>query len=187
LLGKFAANNIIIDRKFIQLDEELEKVVDLVGQKIDVKFGEFAANFMESMEIEESRRNDLEVKVTSLEGQLEHTLAHVVNLATLTLSIQTRVGELEDMVMVESEDEDVEGDTVVSSSLSDFDLVENMVAIPVPTPSIVHDTLIPIEVLEEFIPPSLHSTPSPPYVQAWEEDPLHDGVPEYRVDPEVNL
>jgi hypothetical protein len=34
LLGKFAINNTIINRKFVQFDEELEKVVDLTGTKI---------------------------------------------------------------------------------------------------------------------------------------------------------
>ena len=74
-----------------------------------------------------------------------------------------------------------------SSSLTDVDLVEKMVAIPVPALSAVHMSLAPIEVPEEFIPPSLRSTPSPPYVQAQAEDPTHDGVPEYWVDPGVDL
>jgi hypothetical protein len=164
--------------------QKVEKVVDLVGQKINSKFGEFAADFMESMEIEENWRKELEAKVASLEERLEHTLAHVANLAALTLSVQSQVGDLEDMVMDELDD--AEGDTAVSSSSSDFDLVENVVAIPIPTPSIIHGALIPIKVPEEFIPPSLHSTPSPPYIQAWEDDLSHDGVLEYWVDPGVD-
>jgi hypothetical protein len=85
--------------------------------------------------------------------------------------------------MGESND-DTEGEVLLLSfSSTDVEPVENMVAIPVPTPSVFH-TLIPVKVPEEFIPPSLHSTPSPPYIQAREDDPLHDGVPEYWVDPE---
>jgi hypothetical protein len=67
---------------------------------------------------------------------------------------------------------------LLSSSLTDVDLVENMVAIFIPAPSVIH-TLV--EIPEEFIFLSLRSTPSP-YVQAVEDDPLHDGVPEYLVD-----
>ena len=139
---------------------------------------------MEAMEIKESWRTNLEAKVTALEERLEHTLTHTANLATLLLSVQSQVAEVEDAVMAESGDEDAEGDTAVSTSSSEFDLVENMVAIPIPPP-IIH-TLIPIEVPEAFIPPLLHSTPSPPYVAVREEDPLHDGVLEYWADPEAS-
>ena len=75
-----------------------------------------------------------------------------------------------------------------SSSSSDLDPVENMVAIPIPAPSIVH-TLV--EVPEEFIPLilrsslSVASTPSPEYVQALEEDPASHGIPEFWADPEA--
>jgi hypothetical protein len=58
------------------------------------------------------------------------------------------------------------------------DPVENMVAILIPAPSIIH-TLV--EIPKEFILPSLRSTPSPPYVQAVEDDLSHDGVLEYWV------
>jgi hypothetical protein len=92
------------------------------------------------------------------------------------VSLQGRVAELEDVVMEESDDAKGE---VVSSSSSDLDPVKNMVAIPVPGPSIVQ-TLI----LVDFVPPSLHSSLSP-YVAAVEDDPSHDGVPEYWVDPDV--
>jgi hypothetical protein len=78
----------------------------------------------------------------------------------------------------------------VSSSSSDLDPVENMVAIPIPAPSIVH-TLV--EIPEEFVPPILRpsssvlSTPSLEYVQALEDDPAHDGIPEYWVDPKAGV
>jgi hypothetical protein len=81
---------------------------------------------------------------------------------------------------VRTSDVDGEGDTAVSTS-SEFDPVEDMVVIPIPPP-VIH-TLIPVEVPEAFIPPSLRTTPSPPYVASCEEDPVHDGVPEYWVDP----
>jgi hypothetical protein len=90
-----------------------------------------------------------------------------LNLAALLLSIQSRVVEVEDVVMADPEDE-AEGE-VLSSSSSDLDPVENMVAIPVPGLSVVH-TLV--EIPEEFVPPilwpslSVPSTLSPPYVQA---------------------
>jgi hypothetical protein len=99
--------------------------------------------------------------------------------------MQGRVGELEDVVMGEAEDEDAERDTVVSTSSSEFDLVENMVAIPIPPP--VFHTLILVEVPEAFVPPSLRVTPSPPYIADRLEDPVHDGTPEYWADPEAGL
>jgi hypothetical protein len=49
LLGKFATNNTIIDRKFIWFDEELERVVDLVREKIKTEMGSIASDFSEVM------------------------------------------------------------------------------------------------------------------------------------------
>jgi hypothetical protein len=123
----------------------------------------------------------LEEKLRQTQERLEHTLTHTANLAALLLSVQSRVSEVEDAVMVESED-DAEGETALSSSSSDVDPVENMVAIPVPAPSIIH---MLVEIPEEFVPPILRPPSSPPYVQAAEEDPLHNGVPEYWADPEA--
>jgi hypothetical protein len=182
---KFERVNNIIDKKIVRMDEELDKVVGLVGEKIDVKMGEFSSDLMEALEIEENHWKDLEAKVSGLEERLEHTLTHVANLASLLLSIQSCVAEVEDAIMEESGEEDAEGEMVVSSSSSKFDPVENMVTIPIPAPSTVY-TLVPVDVPEEFIPPSLHMTPSPPYIPNWEEDPSHDGVLEYWVDPEVD-
>ena len=88
--------------------------------------------------------------------------------------------------MEESEEDNTEVPS--PSSSSDLDPVENMVAIPIPAPSVVH-TLV--EIPEEFVPPvlrssaSVASTPSPEYVQALEEDPASHGVPEFWADPEV--
>jgi chromosome segregation ATPase len=180
LLGKFARTGDIIDKKFIQLDTELEKVVGLVGERIDREVGKIADEFLEVMEVEEERRATSEAKVTSLEERLEEALGAISSLTTLVVSLQGRVGELEDAVMEEAL-EDGEG-SVVLTSLLEFDPVENMVAIPIPPPIV---TLIPIEVPEAFIPPSLRTTPSPPYVAACEEDLEHGGVLEYWADPEA--
>jgi hypothetical protein len=65
-----------------------------------------------------------------------------------------------------------------------------MVAIPVPAPSVVH---MLVAIPEEFVPPILQpssavlSTLSPEYVQALEDDPAHDGTPEYWADPEAGF
>jgi hypothetical protein len=90
---------------------------------------------------------------------------------------------LEDVVIGEALDVDAEGDTAVSTSSSEFDPVENMVAIPIPPPVLY--TLIPIEVSEAFTPLSLRATPSPPYIADCSEDLVYDGTPEYWVDPEA--
>jgi hypothetical protein len=120
LLVKFERNNTIIDKKFIYLDEELEKVVGLVGEKFEVKFGEFSDQFLEAMEIEDGHQVALEERVSSLEG-----IAAL--LSTLLTSVQTHVQELEDAVMEELDAKgDVDPDTSSSSS-TDVELVENLV------------------------------------------------------------
>jgi hypothetical protein len=134
------------------------------------------------MEIEEAWWSSSEAKIVSLEERLEHILSHIANPAGVVTNLQTRVGELEDVVMEEA---DGEGDTAVSTSSSEFDPVENMVVIPIPPP-VIH-TLIPVELSEAFIPPSLQTSPSPPYVEVHEEDLVHDGVPEYWVDTGAGL
>jgi hypothetical protein len=143
---KFIQINKVIDKKMVRQDEELDWVVGLVGEKIDMKMGELSRDLMEVLEIEENRRKDLEAKVVFLEEKLVNSLNHTADLVRLVISVQSRVTELEDAVMEESEEDDRE---VVSSSSSDLDPVENMVAIQVPAPSIVH-TLV--EIPEEFIP-----------------------------------
>ena len=45
LLGKFTCNDNIIDKKLVQLDTELKKVVDLAGTKIKTKVSAIAADF----------------------------------------------------------------------------------------------------------------------------------------------
>jgi chromosome segregation ATPase len=155
--GKLEQCNTIIDKRFIHLDEELEKVITLVREKIEAKFREFSEEFMGAIEIEEAHKVALEAKVSSLEENLEHTLSHVTNLAALVLSIQAQVGDLEDSIMEDSND-DAEGEVLESSSASSTDVepVENMVVIPVLAPSVVH-TLIPVKFPLEFIPLSPHS------------------------------
>ena len=165
LFQKFEKVNDIIDKKIVHQDEKMDRVVGHVGEWIDAKMGKFSSDFMEALEIKENLWKDLEMKVSGLEERLEHTLTHVANLAALLLSVQSRVAEVEDAVMADTED-DAEGE-VLSSSSSDLDPVKNMVAIPIPAPSIVH-TLV--EIPEEFVPPifrlslSVPLTPSPLYV-----------------------
>jgi hypothetical protein len=185
--GKLERLATTVDKKIVHQDEEMDKVVGLVGQKIDTRFGKFSSDFMEAMEIEETRRKDLEAKVAFLEEKLTNSLLRMSDLTNLVLSVQSRVAEVEDAVMEESKESGAE---VVSSSSSDLDPVENMVAIPVPAPSVVH-TLV--EIPEEFVPPILQPsssvplTPSPEYVQALEDDLAHDGTPEYWADPEAGV
>jgi chromosome segregation ATPase len=181
LLDRISRTGDIIDKKFVQLDTELEKVMGLIGDKIEKEVGKIATEFAEAMEVEEEWRATSESRVVGLEAKLKEALEAISSLTTLVVSLQGRVGELEDAVMEEASDVDGEG-TAVSTSSSEFDLVENMVAILIPPPII---TLIPVEVPEAFIPPSLHTTPSPPYVESREEDPENDGVPEYWADPAV--
>ena len=184
---KFVQINDVIDKKMVCQDKELDRVVGLIGEKIDTKMGEFSSDLMEALEIEENRRKDLEAKVAFLEEKLINSLNHTTGLVCLVVSVQSRVSELEDAMMEESEEG---GPEVVSSSSSDLDPVENLVAILVPAPSVIH-TLVAIP--EEFVPPILWpslavlSTPSLEYVQALEDDPSHGGTPEYWADPEAGV
>ena len=185
LFSKFEWVNQIFDKKAVRMEEEIEQVVSLVEEKIDAKISEITSDWVEALEIKENRRKDFEGKVAFLEEKITNCLLHQSDTVNLVLSLQGRISEVEDSGMEEPEEEDAE---VVSSSSSDLDPVENMVAIPVPAPSVIH-TLV--EIPEEFVPPilrpssSVMSTPSPEYVQALEEDPSHAGVPKYWADPEV--
>ena len=158
-------------------------MVSLVEGKIDAKIGEITADWMEALEIEEARRKDLE-KVAFLEEKITNCLLHQADTVNLVLTLQGHLTQVEDVVMEESK-EDVEVPS--SSSSSDLDPVENMVAIPIPALSVIR-TLV--EIPEEFVPPilrsssSVASTPSPEYVQALEEDPASHGIPEFWADPE---
>jgi hypothetical protein len=187
LLAKFARTNEIVDRKFVQMDTELDKVVGLVGEKIEARFSEFSNQFMEAVEAEEARRVALEAKVAFLKEKLTDSLLCSSDIVNLVLALQARLSEVEDAVMEESEES---GGEVASSSSSDLDPVENMVAILILGPSVIH-TLVAIP--EEFVPPILRSspavlsTPSPEYVQALEDDLAHDGTQEYWVDPEAGV
>ena len=126
----------------------------------------------------------MEEKVAFLEEKITNCLLHQADTVNLVLSLQGRLPEVEDAVMEESEEENTE----VPSSSSDLDPVENMVAIPIPAPSVVH---MLVEIPEEFVPPvlrsssSVTSTPSPEYVQALEEDLSSYGIPEFWVDPQA--
>jgi hypothetical protein len=184
---KFVRINELIDRKMVRQDEELDRVVGLVGDRIDARMSEFSNQHMEAVAAEEARRVALEAKVAFLEEKLTDSLLHSSDLVNLVLTLQNRVGEIEDAVMEEPEGS---GPEVVSSSSSDLDPIENMVAIPIPALSIVH-TLVAIP--EEYIPPVLRSssavlsTPSPEYIQALGDDPAHGGTPEFWADPEAGF
>jgi hypothetical protein len=179
MFAKFERVNQIIDKKTIRMDEELDRVVALVGEKIDAKIGEITLDWVEALEIEENRRKALEGKVAFLEEKVVNFLTYQQDTVALVLSLQGHLAEVEDAVMEESKGVQEE---VASSSSSDLDPIENMVAIPIPALSVIH-TLV--EIPEEFVPPilqpssSVMSTPSPKYVQALEEDPSHTGVPKY--------
>jgi chromosome segregation ATPase len=173
---KFIRINEVIDKKMVRQDEELDRVVQLFGERME-----------EAVASEEAKRVALEEKVAFLEEKLTDSLLRLSDLVNLVLTLQNRVGEIKDAVMEESEGS---GREVASSSSSDLDPIENMVAIPVLAPSIIH-TLVAIP--EEYVPPILRpssvvpSTPSPEYVQALEDDPAHDGTPEYWADPEAGV
>ena len=185
LFFKFERVNQIFDKQSVRIEEKLEQTVSLVEEKINSKIGEITADWVEALEIEEARRKDLEEKVAFLEEKITNCLLHQADTVNLVLALQGRLAQVEDVVMEESEDE---AEVPSPSTSSDLDPVENMVAIPVLAPSVVH-TLV--EIPEEFIPPilrpspSVASTPSPEYVQALEEDPASHGVPEFWADPEV--
>jgi hypothetical protein len=185
MFAKFERVNQIIDKKTVRMDEELDRVVALVGEKIEARVGEMTSDWLEAMEIEENQRKALEGKIAFLEEKVVNFLTYQQDTVALVLSLQGRVVEVEDAMI---EDSDRVDEEVLSSSSSDLDPVENMVAIPVPGPSIIHTLM---EIPEEFVPPilrppsSVTSTPSPKYVQALEEDPSHAGVPEYWADPEA--
>jgi chromosome segregation ATPase len=185
MFTKFEHVNAIIDKKTIRMDEELDQVVALVGEKIEAKLGEITSDWVEALEVKENRRKALEGKVAFLEEKVVNFLTYQQDMVALVLSLQGCLAEVEDAMVEDSEGAQEE---VASSSSSDLDPVENMVAIPVPAPSIIH-TLV--EIPEAFVPPilrpssSITSTPSPEYVQALEEDPSHAGVPEYWADPEA--
>jgi hypothetical protein len=88
LLGKFARTDEVIDRRFVQLDNELEKVVGLVGDKIEKEVGKIATEFAEAMEVEEEWRATSESKVVGLEARLEEALEAISSLTTLVVSLQ---------------------------------------------------------------------------------------------------
>jgi hypothetical protein len=93
--------------------------------------------------------------VVLTENRLETMNTANVLLDHLITSLQSCVSEVEDTVMEES---DAEGEVVDSSDSSlstDVEPVENMVAIPVPTPGTVVHLLVPIKVPQEFVPPAL--------------------------------
>ena len=67
LFSKFERVNQIFDKKAVCMEEELDQVVALVGEKIDVRIGEITSNQVEALEIKENWRKDLEGKVAFLD------------------------------------------------------------------------------------------------------------------------
>jgi hypothetical protein len=60
---KFIWINEVIDKKMVRQDEELDRVVGLVGERIDARMSDFSDQHMEAVAAEEARRVALEVKV----------------------------------------------------------------------------------------------------------------------------
>ena len=52
LFSKFERVNQIFDKKAVRMEEELDRVVSLVGEKIDAKIGEITSDWVEALEIE---------------------------------------------------------------------------------------------------------------------------------------
>jgi hypothetical protein len=178
---KFERANEVIDKKIVRLDEELDRVMALVGEKISAGMEELKVEFLEALEVEGRRYGVLARDMELVKLRLVTAQENNVLLASRLASFQAQLSDLEDMVMEESED--AKGEP--SDSSSNLEPVENMVAIPILAPSVVH-TLVPVEVPSEYIPPSLCLTPSPPYIAERSEDLEHSGVPEFWVDPGVD-
>lgn len=94
LLVNFERNNTIINKKFTHLDEDMEKVVGLVGEKIEASLGSSPMNSWRRW------RSGTHVGLLWRRGWLP--LEGIVVLFTgLLSSIQQHVGELKDAVMEE--------------------------------------------------------------------------------------
>jgi hypothetical protein len=91
MFAKFERVNQIVDKKTVCMDEELDWVVALVGEKIEVKLGEITSDWLEAMEIEETRRKNLEGKVAFLEEKITNCLLHHADTVALILSLQGRL------------------------------------------------------------------------------------------------
>ena len=135
LFFKFERVNQVFDKQAVRMEEKLEQTVSLIEEKINSKIGEISADWVEALEIEEARRKDLEEKVAFLEETITNCLLHQADTVNLVLALQGRLAQVEDVVMEESEDE---AEVPSPSSSSDLDPVENMVAIPIPAPSVIH-------------------------------------------------
>jgi hypothetical protein len=158
------------------LEEELDRVMALVGKKIQSGMEDLNTRFAEALELEGWRYGALARDMELVKSWLETAQENNILLVTHLSAFQVRITKVEDVLM---NDLDAEGEPLDLSS--DLDPVKNIIAIPVPGPSMVH-TLVPVEVPSEFIPPPLRVTPSPPYVADRVEDPEHSSVPESWVD-----
>ena len=103
LFSKFEWVNQIFNKKAVRMEEELDRVVSLVGEKIDAKIREITSDWVEALEIKENWRKDLEEKVTFLEEKITNCLLHQADTVNLVLALQGRISEVEDAVMEEAE------------------------------------------------------------------------------------
>jgi hypothetical protein len=177
--GKFERVNTVIDKKIVWVDEELDRVMALIGEKIQSEMEDIKTRFQEALDVEGQRYGVLARDMELVKSRLETAQENNILLASRLSAFQVRILEIEDVLM---DDANAEGEPLDLSS--DHDPVENVNAIPVPGPSVVH-TLVPVEVPSKYIPPSLHVTPSPPYVASHGDNLEHSGVPEYWVDSDV--
>jgi DNA repair exonuclease SbcCD ATPase subunit len=88
MFAKFERVNQIIDKKTIRMDEELDRVVALVGERIDAKIREITSDWVEALEIKENRRKALEGKVAFLEEKVVNFLTYQQDTVALVLSLQ---------------------------------------------------------------------------------------------------
>jgi chromosome segregation ATPase len=144
---KFEQMNEILDKKTVRLDEELDRVTALVGEKIKAAVTNLDTEFRVALETEERRYSALARDVELLKSRLETSQANNELLASRLSNFQIRLTDVEDAVM---ESSDAEGEP--SDSSSDMEPVENMVVIPIPGPSVI-TTLVPVD--SEYIPPVL--------------------------------
>jgi chromosome segregation ATPase len=168
---KFERMNEILDKKSVHMDEELDRVMALVGEKIDVGLVGLKAEFQEALEAEGRRYGILARDLELVKSYLKTAQVNNEPLVLRLSNFQIHLTDIEDAVM---ESSDAEGEP--SDSSSDLEPVENMVAIPVPGPSVI-TTLIPVD--SKYIPPVLRVTPSPLYVAEQSKDPAHGGVLEF--------
>jgi hypothetical protein len=84
--GKPERCNTIINRKFVLLEEELDRVMALVGEKIQSGLEDLSSKFSEALEVEGRHYGVLARDVELLKSQLETSQATNVLLLNLVTS-----------------------------------------------------------------------------------------------------